>query len=165
MECSSRYVRSIPRHGTVLIPVLRPQKTIKFITRKLQHKNPQVQLLALELLDYATNSCDLPLHIQFASLDFTKVIQALLLRRKIHQKVQCYFKLPLMRTGLRKNRLAGAILAHPLRQQARHHQRVRKELQLPEDKVDKVPTEPGFQVRANPEVSASFLPSNILRER
>ena len=49
----------------------------------MQDKNPKVQLLALELLDYATNACDIPFHTQLGSRDFLKVIQTLLLRRKL----------------------------------------------------------------------------------
>lgn len=64
-----------------------PGLTLKFVTRKIQGKDPKVQLLALELLDYATNFCDIPFHTQLASNSFMKVLQTLLLRRKLEPVV------------------------------------------------------------------------------
>jgi len=50
-------------------------------------------LLALELLDYSTNYCDIPLHTQLASNTFMKSLQTLLLRRSKKLKPVVFTKI------------------------------------------------------------------------
>ena len=59
VEFQTRYVYS---PFVESLNVHRPAKTLKFVIRKMQDKSPKVQLLALELVDYATNACDIPFH-------------------------------------------------------------------------------------------------------
>ena len=70
----------------------RASKTLRFVIRKLQDRNAKVQLLALELVDYATNACDIPFHTQLASRNFLKVVQTLLLRTGDRKLVEPVYK-------------------------------------------------------------------------
>ena len=65
-----------------------PKEAIQHLKKRLVSRNPKVQYLTLDLLDYIINSTSLPFHTQVASCDFLSTLSQLYRSRDSDSQVK-----------------------------------------------------------------------------
>lgn len=65
-----------------------PQNAIAAITKRLQHKNANVQLFALALAEALSKNCGSKVHREIASRSFTQALTKIMLDKSVHKKVR-----------------------------------------------------------------------------
>jgi signal transducing adaptor molecule len=65
-----------------------PKDVIQALIKRLNHRNANVQLYALELANALSQNCGIKLHRELASRSFTEALLRLAGERNTHQKVK-----------------------------------------------------------------------------